>query len=454
MGIFINDQNDNNKYLLDTLSESSIQCINEVYFGKTKELLEIEQQLDVFRNKYMEKYVLNMKVNSDMDLLKFDRMMEDYFGFGCFTLHIHNMQEANAFTMPIDYRYDYKNPRDNIIADKNGFKFKKEFDYACILGIFSGVIFNPEFSTQEIMALILHEVGHNFNSAINKSNGAMVNTYITTLCVINFIAAATGNISGLINIITGTNKTRMTLDKMGKNMREQNYFPVIIYDAMKQILMITYAGIKSINDISRILSLGFQYVYNVLIKVINIPLKILSNPLNIILKPFGVKVGYRSEESADNFATMYGYGGELSSALQKLEGTEGESSSKIMKAFNKLPVISSLMHLVEAPALILLSIFDSHPNTVIRVKDQIALLEAELNKADIDPKMYNVIKQDIKVCEEALDALIDTSKGLDDPYIGKKAYNNIIKNCKIKQIILGDKFKFKEYDEVFKDKNR
>lgn len=453
MGIFINDQNDNNKYLLDTLSESSIQCVNEVYFGKTKELLEIEQQLDVFRNKYMEKYVLNMKVNSDMDLLKFDRMMEDYFGFGCFTLHIHNMQEANAFTMPIDYRYDYKNPRDNIIADKNGFKFKKEFDYACILGIYSGVIFNPEFSTQEIMALILHEVGHNFNSAINRPNGAMLNIYTTCLYALNLLTSVLLT-PALINIHINTNKHRIALDRMGKNMREQNYFPIIIYDAMKQILMIAYAGVKGISNITRIFTMGVQCVYDILTKVINIPLKILSNPLSVILKPFGVKVGYRSEESADNFATMYGYGGELSSALQKLEGTEGESSSKIMKAFNKLPVISSLMHLVEAPALILLSIFDSHPNTVIRVKDQIALLEAELNKADIDPKMYNVIKQDIKVCEEALDALIDTSKGLDDPYIGKKAYNNIIKNCKIKQTILGDKFKFKEYDEVFKDKNR
>ena len=410
MGIFINDQNDNNKYLLDTLSESSIQCINEVYFGKTKELLEIEQQLDVFRNKYMEKYVLNMKVNSDMDLLKFDRMMEDYFGFGCFTLHIHNMQEANAFTMPIDYRYDYKNPRDNIIADKNGFKFKKEFDYACILGIYSGVIFNPEFSTQEIMALILHEVGHNFNSVINRPNGAMLNIYTTCLYALNLLTSVLLT-PALINIHINTNKHRIALDRMGKNMREQNYFPIIIYDAMKQILMIAYAGVKGISNITRIFTMGVQCVYDILTKVINIPLKILSNPLSVILKPFGVKVGYRSEESADNFATMYGYGGELSSALQKLEGAEGESSSKIMKAFNKLPVISSLMHLVEAPALILLSIFDSHPNTVIRVKDQIALLEAELNKADIDPKMYNVIKQDIKVCEEALDALIDTSKG-------------------------------------------
>ena len=104
--------------------------LTEVYIGKTKELLLAETQLDIFRKKYMSKYVFNTRVNSDKDLLKFDRMMEDIFGFGCFTLHIHNQPSVSAFTMPIDFRCDYKNPTDNIIADKNGFKFKKEYSYA------------------------------------------------------------------------------------------------------------------------------------------------------------------------------------------------------------------------------------------------------------------------------------------------------------------------------------
>ena len=72
--------------------------LNEAYFGKTKELLAAEQQLDKFRNKYMGKYVLNTRINSDADLLEFDRIMEQIFGFGCFTIHIHNEASCNAFT--------------------------------------------------------------------------------------------------------------------------------------------------------------------------------------------------------------------------------------------------------------------------------------------------------------------------------------------------------------------
>lgn len=63
------------------------QAVNEVYFGKTPELIAIENQLDIFRNKYIGKYI-DFKSNNDPDLLKFNRMIEDFFGFGCFNLYI------------------------------------------------------------------------------------------------------------------------------------------------------------------------------------------------------------------------------------------------------------------------------------------------------------------------------------------------------------------------------
>lgn len=60
-------------------SQNNLQAINEVYFGKTKEILAIEKQLDLVRNKYMNRYLTNVFVNNDQDLLKLNRMIEDYF---------------------------------------------------------------------------------------------------------------------------------------------------------------------------------------------------------------------------------------------------------------------------------------------------------------------------------------------------------------------------------------
>ena len=422
--------------------------LTEVYIGKTKELLLAETQLDIFRKKYMSKYVFNTRVNSDKDLLKFDRMMEDIFGFGCFTLHIHNQPSVNAFTMPIDFRCDYKNPTDNIIADKNGFKFKKEYSYAAILGIYSGLIFNPAFTTPEVMALLLHEIGHNFNSALNKSNGTFTNIIVT---IETFISIISGSPLAFINTIKNSNQMRMALDTAGKNMREKNAIPVIVYDAFKQLQSVLNTTALTINDILRVGSLGTLTIINALYNCVRSALMYIINPANIITKIIGLNIKYKSELTADNFPTIYGYGPELASALNKFEGAEGDSSSIIMRSFNKIPVLSTIMHCNEIPVFFLAQMFDEHPHSTARIKDQLDLLNLELSKQDMDPKMVDRIKKDIKECNKSLNRLTDVTTGIKDPYMGKKLYNYLLSKCTIKSKLLDDKQKFAKYDELYKD---
>ena len=422
--------------------------LTEVYIGKTKELLLAETQLDIFRKKYMSKYVFNTRVNSDKDLLKFDRMMEDIFGFGCFTLHIHNQPSVNAFTMPIDFRCDYRNPTDNIIADKNGFKFKKEYSYAAILGIYSGLIFNPAFTTPEVMALLLHEIGHNFNSALNKSNGTFTNIIVT---IETFISIMSGSPLALINTIKNSNQMRMALDTAGKNIREKNAIPVIVYDAFKQLQSVLNTTALTINDILRVGSLGTLTIITALYNCVRSALMYIINPANIITKIIGLNIKYKSELTADNFPTIYGYGPELASALNKFEGAEGDSSSIIMRSFNKIPVLSTIMHCNEIPVFFLAQMFDEHPHSTARIKDQLDLLNLELSKQDMDPKMVDRIKKDIKECNKSLNRLTDITTGIKDPYMGKKLYNYLLSKCTIKSKLLDDKQKFAKYDELYKD---
>lgn len=419
--------------------------LNEVYFGKTKELLAAEQQLDKFRNKYINKYVVNMKVNSDPDLLEFDRMIEQIFGFGCLTLHIHNQAVANAFTLPIDFQYDTQ--ADAIVADERGFKFKKEMDYACILGIYSGIIFNPNFTTPEVMAILLHEVGHNFHSSINRSGGTMINFYKTVCCMINLLSGC------IIQTYKNTNSYRRLVDKTGKKWREQNTMPVIVYDFFMQIGNLLRAGINTFNDLLRVISMGTLTLSTAVINCTFTIFKAIKHPVETIANLFSKKLSFNSELSADNFVTMYGYGGDLSSALTKMGDKEGASASVIMKSFDKIPVISTLMHFTEAPVILLYSILDEHPNDVSRIKDQMALLNNELKNTDIDPKMKHVIESDIRECEAAYNHLIDISGALKDPYLYRKVYNKFINHINLKNKMLGGraaKIKFDEYDRAFK----
>ena len=244
---------------------------------------------------------------------------------------------------------------------------------------------------------------------------------------------------------------RMALDTAGKNMREQNAIPVIVYDVFKQLQSVLNTTALTINDILRVGSLGSLTIITALYDCVRSASMYIINPANIISKIIGLNIMYKSELTADNFPTIYGYGPELASALNKFEGAEGDSSSIIMRSFNKIPVLSTIMHCNEIPVFFLAQMFDEHPHSTARIKDQLDLLNLELSKQDMDPKMVDRIKKDIKECNKSLNRLTDITTGIKDPYIGKKLYNYLLSKCTIKSKLLGDKQKFAKYDELYKD---
>ncbi len=152
--------------------------LNEVYFGKTESIQAIETQLDIFRKKYID---TKNKPSNDKDLIKLNRMIEEQFGFGSFSLMIIFDPVPNASTMPIDYSFDFARKQNNYCVDATTYKFKKEYNYACIVIMTTGLIFNNYFTTEEIMACLLNELGHNFYSCLTEFNGILSSVYNATL---------------------------------------------------------------------------------------------------------------------------------------------------------------------------------------------------------------------------------------------------------------------------------
>ena len=276
--------------------------------------------------------------------------------------------------------------------------------------------------------------------SINKPNGVFSKFFTTIIYAIALL-----NPRNTSMIITNTNIYKRFVGKLEKYLRKTNAIPIIVYDVFNQAMDLVKTCGYNIMDAIRILSLGTLYGTKAGTAFIN---KLVKYPLDHLL----LKANYTSEESADNFATMYGYGADLSTALLKLGTKDGNTSSFLMGKFDKIPILSTIMHFNEMPVFILLGIIDAHPHNVNRVKDQIEMLKSELKKEDLDPKMVKYIKSDIELCEEALNALVDCSSGIKDPYIGMKFYNKIVSHCSnIKGKILGGgKRKFEEYDKAFK----
>ena len=444
--------------LLNVSKNINLKAVNEVYFGKTSEILTIEKQLDKFRNKYMNQYIRNILVNNDEDLLKLNRMFEDAFGFGCFSLNVINQPIANAYTIPIDYRWDLSQGdiRRNLIVDKGTFKFNKSADYTCMVYIYSGVIFNSEFTTGEVMACILHEVGHNFYGALDGKHGVMIgvfnafhviyDVYLALLAAQN-PETITTSIQAIKDLFTSTDTYYKFKENLKRTLRNNGQLFIKIYDILKWLKSLPQTVAYSIANVIDLASLG---LLNILIGGFNF-----VSHLNIISNIF-LPLSYTNERAADNFATMYGYGADTISLQNKLNSLNIKQTSKLKNMYMKIPLLSNLYALNVNIGTIILTAFDEHPIGISRCSDQLNMLKRELQKTDLDPKMKKVIQADIKVCEDNIKKITDISGGLKNKdYIRNLYYKSLYETSDskdLKDLLLDDINKFDAYDSTYADK--
>lgn len=420
----------------ETINENTSSIFNEAYFGKTKSILAIEKQLDKFRRKYT-RMVFNPTVNTDPDLIKLNRMFEKEFGFDTFCLEIENVPMANACTIPVSYRYDTKKNGKDLIISNDGYKFKPEFGYAGVVIVYSGIIFNDEFTTPEVMAIILHEIGHNFQAAISRKNGILCNVF-TSIYTIEVIVYSMMQNASPMELLSNTNLFIKFNTKIVKIIQEDIPGFYNIITAISDIKGLFLGAIMQFSDLIDILTLGianFSIFPNIIKNKI-------SNPFSLLLLP----LQYKNERIADNFATMYGYGAELSSAVIKFD--TGMNDVGIMKAFNNIPVLSTIVHMNSLPVEILSTALDEHPEGISRAVDQLALLKHELDNKDLDPKMRTKILTDIKKCEKELEKIEKLKFSLDDPYAARNVYNKVLLGLggkTWKEVVIDGKHKFDEY---------
>lgn len=93
------------------------------------------------------------------------RLLADEFGFKELYITVIAGNERNAITPPISYAIECMplfRLKKNLYVDKNSMKFKPESGYVLTMSIYSGLLLSDDFSDAEIMAVLLHEIGHNF----------------------------------------------------------------------------------------------------------------------------------------------------------------------------------------------------------------------------------------------------------------------------------------------------
>ena len=155
---------------------SKLLAVNELYFGRSPEILRAKNYLNLLRAKYDATPASAINANNDKNIQKFNRILENFFGFGCFAICVIFDVEPWIASVPIGFNFSNKKDK-NFIVNKNTYRFNKDAGYIGLVNISTGLIFNKDFTDDEIMAAIIREIGHSFYACMYGGSALLNNIY-------------------------------------------------------------------------------------------------------------------------------------------------------------------------------------------------------------------------------------------------------------------------------------
>ena len=226
-------------------------------------------------------------------------------------------------------------------------------------------------TAQEIMAVILHEIGHNFYVGP-----------VRELSKYAFMLLDISDLSSLIHSIVfmeGVLPVTAEIDKV---------IPADIKKITAQIVNTLGWALQPIWNMRRLLSAYNSFAATLGLIAGTLYIKIDYMVVNAVRAGFN----YDSEKYSDAFATAYGYGPELSTALAKLSRVKFKFTSKNKSIDNAL---NFLYEICVLPLDIIFCLTDEHPNNQARLMNDIKYLEACSRSID-NPVIRKQYEQDIK----------------------------------------------------------
>lgn len=257
-----------------------------------------------------------------------------------------------------------------------------------IAHITSSLLLDNKYTDREILAILLHEIGHNFSDSIDGNLGLF--SSFKKVLFIPYI---------FINPIRMTNVGTNININFNDYMRKNNPKLVSAFNALKlftgkiKYAMINLSRLSQLQPSVAVSSLIMQF-HKMIVGALRNPAGALTN----VLFKF---VGKHDEYVSDSFVAMYGYGPDLSSALLKLERTNPTFIDDIMKSGEFSAAYFSVV--VEFVDYIGMLLTDNHPSTGKRLLNVLNVLEQQYNKNYINPKTKKAIKEEIDEIKELIE---------------------------------------------------
>lgn len=378
---------------LDFLLEND-DILNELYVGETPFIKKLLDEVSKARAPYVGKH--KKPINGNKDFIKIGDMIAKEFGFHAVTFTVPFDTSMNAFTYPITMAMDKSvvGTKPKFFKD-HGLKYDESTGKLCILvAVTAGVWFNEKITDREVVAAILHEIGHSF---------VLQSERLVDIVESNRLAILVGTIYRLIFkliLVIQDPRHLVTLPNDIKNiMRSSNKGREMINTVEKELAdHPLFAGMKSVKD----------YIVGHLFNLLRDMIGLITTMANVIAIPFAAinKLFYKSSQQdyaigrsqeylSDSFATMYGFGPEISSFLLKITYDNGSAGLALDKLTSSIPIIGALKETLNIPVYLLSVGMTTHPSTPARITKILEELNKELKNSDLDPKTKEAIKKNI-----------------------------------------------------------
>ena len=402
-----------NNSIGNMLDEGGVESITmEAYYGRSKELKQIESEFNAIIKEVRKVYTDNMSVSGYHDMLqkiivsndvkphiaKIETLFKKQFGFNDFNLiyaSVEGISDPNAFAVPsgIIRRTIAHDGMFNIVPLKqqSGGYYDKTHTYTCTVMITPGMFDVMDLTGAEMLALVLHEIGHNFQCTPLANIGWFLP--FLDLFEINFDAGQKAKVAknpAFIRFINYILDNELSNEWYAFKTKFGNLLYEIFSSAIKPIIMLTDMIGKALNNIKWMYVQMMPFLLGTL-SIVGAAMSIRKmNPATLL----NVFCGYSGEVFADSFAVAYGYGPELSSAMSKL-GAHYEMSYNLLM---DNPVLGPLYELNIVTFEIIQDIFnlDPHPSNQRRIMNMMEKLEREINSGKLPPALKKSAMEDLK----------------------------------------------------------
>jgi hypothetical protein len=369
-----------------TLNES-------LFIGKTPYLIECEKLLTAMK---ADKQYPNTRY---VYLAKIERLLEKQFGI--YECHFMMMHSAipNAFTIPMTASFQALDPsKHKVIQGKYGPSFDPAAKVRVVMVLFSALWDEYNLTSAQVLGIMLHEIGHNFERTPLTRAELMVDNITLVTDVYKGIHSAIlrANPLELIHSLSPTSVSKLVTTAVHSDIGSKLLTKTS--DNMKNpvtaAINSTYSYVTSSMQMFQMVWNKLKFLFKIF-KGTAIGPTVKFNPLVAL---DGI-IGFKKELYSDTFASLYGYGADTAMALNQLE-----KRGLVFKGYslNDYAVIGLPLNLVSLVYSNISLFMDPHPDQLTRIRSQIAVLERDLKLYEYSGETKKSLEKEIAGLRAAL----------------------------------------------------